>query len=180
MCQFISFHHKPTTGDIAVAVLASHSDTEQRLKLNLALWREGHYTPNGEAELRFTDDDRVNKAEYKQSFLNRFPTFVSFFNWCMEQTNQKEKYDGQLYLSGLYLSGLTSAKDLVLPKTVGGGLYLSGLTSAKDLVLPKTGGGGLYLSGLTSAKGLVLPKTVGGGLYLSDKVRAELKAMGKL
>ena len=133
MCQFISFHHKPTTGDIAVAVLDSHSDTEQRLKLNLALWREGHYTPNGEAELRFTDDDRVNKAEYKQSFLNRFPTFVSFFNWCMEQTNQKEKYDGQLYLRGL-----------------------------------------------TSAKGLVLPKTVGGGLYLSDKVRAELKAMGKL
>jgi hypothetical protein len=47
---------------------------------------------------------------------------------------------------------LTSAKDLVLPKTVSGGLDLSGLTSAKDLVLPKTVSGGLDLSGLTSAE----------------------------
>jgi hypothetical protein len=63
----------------------------------------------------------------------------------------------------------------VLPKTVGGSLYLSGLTSAKDLVLPKTVGGSLYLSGLTSAKDLVLPKTVGGSLDLKDSVREELK-----
>ena len=53
---------------------------------------------------------------------------------------------------GLYLRGLTIAKDLVLPKTVSGGLDLRGLTIAKDLVLPKTVSGWIDLRGLTSAE----------------------------
>ena len=51
----------------------------------------------------------------------------------------------------LYLSGLTSAAGLTLPKTFSGGLYLSGLTSAAGLTLPKTVNGWLDLRGLTSA-----------------------------
>jgi len=62
----------------------------------------------------------------------------------------------------------------------GGGLDLSGLTSAKDLILPKTVGGGLDLSGLTSAKDLILPKTASGGwLDLSDSVRKEFELMSQ-
>ena len=120
--------------------LESHGNTEQALKLNLKVWREGHYLPNGEIELRLTEDDRVDRVEYLNAFKNRFPTFISFLNWTFERICKDGNYSG-----GLDLSGLTSAKDLVLPKTIGGSLDLSGLTSAKDLVLPKTIGGWLYL-----------------------------------
>jgi len=67
----------------------------------------------------------------------------------------------------LWLNRLTSAKGLVLPSSVTGGLDLSGLTSAEGLVLPTSIGGFLNLNGLTSAKGLVLPSNFGGLLYLS-------------
>ena len=140
MCQFASFFHNPHTGEIVVSDLTSHGNTEQTLKLNLNIWREGHYLPNGEIVLRTTSDDRIDLVEYKNAFVSRFPTFVSFLNWSLPIITK----DG-VYESDLDLRGLTSAKDLVLPKTVGGGLDLSGLTSAKDLVLPKTVGGGLDL-----------------------------------
>ena len=149
MCKFISFHHKPIDGEIAVSVLDSHSDTEKNLKLNLKLWREAHYLPDGKVDLRFTDDDKIDREEYRNAFLNRFPTFISFFNWCLIKTNQREKY--------------------------GGSLYLSALTSAEGLVLPKEIGGWLDLSALTSAEGLVLPKKIGGSLNLKEKIREELK-----
>ena len=73
----------------------------------------------------------------------------------------------------LYLSGLTSAKDLVLPQSIGGSLDLSGLTSAKDLVLPQSIGDSLDLRGLTSAKGLVLPQSIGGSLDLRGLTSAK-------
>ena len=59
----------------------------------------------------------------------------------------------------------------------GGWLDLHGLTSAKDLVLPKTVSGWLDLRGLTSAKDLVLPKTVSGWLDLRDSVRQEMNSI---
>ena len=34
MCRFISFHHRPDNGDIAVSDLNSHSKSEKKLKLN--------------------------------------------------------------------------------------------------------------------------------------------------
>ena len=69
-----------------------------------------------------------------------------------------------------FLKEYVEARNGVIP----GSLDLSGLTSAKGLVLPTSIGGGLNLSGLTSAEGLVLPTTIGGGLYLRDSVRREL------
>ena len=169
MCRFASFLHLPSTGEIAVHDLESHGNTEKELKLNNKIWREGHYLPSGEIELRLTEDDRVDPVEYKTTFLNRFPTFIVFLNWALIKTS----IDGK-YIGSLDLRGLTSAKDLVLPKSVGGSLYLGGLTSAKDLVLPKSVDGSLVLGGLTSAKDLVLPKSVGGYLDLGDNVRKEL------
>ena len=124
MCQFMSFFHNPITQEIKVAVLDNHGETEKQLNLNLKLWREGHYLPAGEIDLRLTDDDRVDKIEYETAFRNRFPNFISFFNWAIEQIGNK-------YSGSLNLSGFTSAEGLVLPKEIGGSLDLSGLTSAE-------------------------------------------------
>lgn len=118
MCQFISFHHNPRNGDVVVYDLNSHSNTEESLKLNLNIWREGHYLPNGTVELRLADNDRVDKNEYKESFLNKFPTFISFFNWAIRNVDKCGSLD---------LSSLTSAEGLTLPEKVSGSLYLSSL-----------------------------------------------------
>jgi len=72
----------------------------------------------------------------------------------------------------LYLDGLTSGKDLVLPESIGGGLSLRGLTSGKDLVFPKIIRD-IFLDGLTSAKYLVLPESIGGNLQLNNLISAE-------
>ena len=141
MCEFISFWHKPLTGDIAVSNLNSHSETYATLKLDNC-WREAHYTPDGVIELRFNPGE-IKPELYEEHFRERFPTFTSFFNWAIMSCTKEGVFSGYLDLSGE-----TSAKDLVLPETVGGYLDLSGLTSAKDLVLPETVGGYLDLSGL--------------------------------
>ena len=139
----------------------SHANTEKKLELNLNIWREAHYLPDGKFELRFNDTDRVDKAEYEESFRNRFSTFISFLNWAFKQES---------YLGGsLDLRGLTNTEGLVLPKEIGGSLDLRGLTNTEGLVLPEKIGGSLYLRGLTRAEGLVLPKEI----YLRGLTRAE-------
>ncbi len=194
MCKMASFFHNPLTGEVVVKDLTSHGNTEKALNLNLNIWREGHYTPEGEIELRFNDTDRVDKVEYETAFKNRFPSFVSFLNFAFDVIG-REYYNGSLSLNGLTsakglvlpksiggwlsLDGLTSAKGLVLPKSIGGSLYLNGLTSAKGLVLPKSIGGWLYLDGLTSAKGLVLPKSIGGSLSLDGLTSTEREEVFK-
>ena len=109
MCEFISFWHQPSTGDIAVSDLMSHSDTYEKLKLN-QLWREAHYTSFGKIDLRFDPDDHIPE-NYEENFRNRFPSFVDFFNYCMMVVCENGKYSG-----GLILRGLTSAEGLKLPK----------------------------------------------------------------
>ena len=190
MCEFASFFHNPLNGDVAVKVLDSHGETEKALKLNLKVWREGHYLPSGEFELRY-DNDRIDKTEYEETFKQRFPSFISFFTWALREVDGQTHYKGSLDLSGLTsaeglvlpeevsgsldLRGLTSAEGLVLPTKIGGWLDLSGLTSAEGLVLPTKIGGWLDLRGLTSAEGLVLPEEIGGSLDLSEEVRKSLK-----
>ena len=122
MCRFISFFHNPQNGDVVVEDLESHGNTESLLKLNKNIWREGHYLTNGEIELRFNSTD-IKPDNYELHFKERFPKFSDFFNWAIMFCTKEGKYIGSLNLSGL-----TSAKDLVLPKTVGGSLYLSGLS----------------------------------------------------
>ena len=57
---------------------------------------------------------------------------------------------------GLFLDGLTSSEDLILPEYVGEGLNLNRLTSLKGLVLPKHITG-LFVHSLESIEGLKLP-----------------------
>ncbi|MEN6533259.1 MAG: hypothetical protein ABFD89_06320 [Bryobacteraceae bacterium] len=194
MCRLASFFHNPATGDVVVGVLDHHQATVEKLKLDQKIWREGHYLPDGTIEARVQDNDRVTQDECNERIRNRWPSFGKFLSWALREIEQNEVYPGPLDLSGLtsakdlvlpktisgglYLSGLTSAKDLVLPKTISGGLDLRGLTSAKDLVLPKTISGWLDLRGLTSAKDLVLPKTISGGLDLSGLSYDEKKKLG--
>ena len=150
MCEMASFFHLPATGEIKVWDLMGHGETEKELKLDLKIWREGHYEPNGKIELRFTDTNRVDRVEYETAFRNRFPTFISFLNWGFSEIG--EKYSGWLDLSGL--------------------------TSADGLKLPSSISGWLDLRALTSADGLTLPSSINGSLYLSDSVRAELEMRG--
>ena len=147
MCQFASFLHNPLTGEVAVSDLSSHGNTEKELKLDPKVWCEGHYLPGGEIRLRLPDDTRVEKLEYEERFRERFPAFVSFFAWAMKQTGKDKLWPGDLNLNGL-----TSAKGLTLPQSIGGWLSLDGLTTAEGLTLPQSIGGGLYLDGLTSAE----------------------------
>ena len=156
MCKMASFLYKVTENglDLKVGVLDSHSETEKIV--NDKTFREGHYFPDGTIECRRIPEDRWSKNDAEEMVRARWPSFARFFSWAI-------KSDGYVGCENFDLRGLTSAKDLVLPKTVGGWLYLSGLTSAKDLVLPKTVGGGLYLSGLTSEERRSVMKTMNGG-----------------
>ena len=76
MCRMASFFHNPATGEIKIYKLDSHSETEQALKLDLKIWREGHYLPTGEVECRIVvPEDRVTMNECNERLLSRFPTF---------------------------------------------------------------------------------------------------------
>ena len=157
MCRFISFFHKPDADgkpEIAVWDLTGHGETERHLELNLKVWQEGHYTPDGVVELRNNPNFRLDKAESGEVFKARFPVFKDFLKWCL-----KQEISGYLDLSGCDLKGIT------LPTSVGGYLDLSGC-DLKGIKLPESVGGSLDLSGC-DLKGIKLPESVGGYLYLS-------------
>ena len=115
MCKMASFWHNPINGDISVYALCGHSETQQHLKLNEKVWREGHYTPSGEIECRVIDEDRTTMAECNERLRIKFPTFKSFLSWALAQS-----IGGSLYLSGCDLKGIT------LPQSIGGYLDLRG------------------------------------------------------
>ena len=154
MCRFASFFHNPINGDIAISDLNSHSNTERELKLNLNVWREGHYLPNDEIECRVTDKDRVSQRKCEERLRKKYPKFSNFFN----QYVGNKKYKGDLCLSGCDLKGIK------LPESVGRSLYLSGC-DLKGIKLPESVGGALDLSGC-DLKGIKLPESVGGYLDL--------------
>ena len=132
MCKFIYFFHTPNElGDIDIVVsyLSSHWDTEKKLKLNNKVWYEGHYTPSGDIYLRFPDDNK-KPENYNEHFRNRFPTFVSFFNWCIVETKQTEKFCGSLDVGGCDLKGIK------LPTSICGSLYVRGC-DLKGIKLPE-------------------------------------------
>ena len=118
MCQFISFFHNPNTDKIKVYDLCGHSQTSEALNLDLKVWREGHYLPNGTVECRVLSTDRKTQAECNEQLLSKWPTFKDFLTMCLATIGKK--YGGNLYLSGCDLKGI------VLPESVGGSLYLRG------------------------------------------------------
>jgi hypothetical protein len=126
VCQFISFFHRPDNGDISVKILDDHSGTKEKLNLDENLWREGHYLPDGTIECRVIDTDRVTEKDCNERMKGRFPTFISFANWCFGKNST---------FTGLDLSGLTSAAGLKLPSRIGGGLDLRGLTSEERKIV---------------------------------------------
>jgi hypothetical protein len=84
-------------------------------------------------------------------------------------TNQDEALAGGIkyHYGNLSLSGLTFAKGLTLPGSIGGSLSLKGLKSTEGLTLPDSIGGDLFLEGLKSTEGLTLPDFIGGSLFLN-------------
>jgi hypothetical protein len=90
-------------------------------------------------------------------------------------TNQDEALAGGIkyHYGNLSLSGLTFAKGLTLPGSIGGDLFLEGLKSTEGLTFPDFIGGSLFLSGLTSAKGVTFPGFIGGSLFLSGLTSAK-------
>ncbi len=170
MCQFASGFLKPSTMEAQVADLNGHGETQALLKLQDGPepdgWREFHYLPTGEIAVRVLEQDSHTYTECGAALRDRWPHFVDFLVWAINQPS---------YIpNDLYLSGLTDAKGLKLPETVGGSLDLGGLTDAKGLKLPETVGGSLDLGGLTDAKGLKLPETVGGYLDLRGKTYSSI------
>ena len=101
MCRMASFFHRPDNGDVVVHDLTAHGETEKALKLNVKLWCEGHYAPDGEVEARVPEGSGVTAAECAERIKTRWPRFVDFFNWALEQTGQTKEYKGYLDLRGL-------------------------------------------------------------------------------
>ena len=124
----------------------------------------------------YEKDPRINEIKNKRNIKK---DCALIFDVKEEEValSQEEWEENQnkfkIFVSDLYLYGLTSADGLVLPQSVGGNLYLSKLTGADGLILPQSVGGNLFLDNLTSAKGLVLPQSVGDNLFLDNLTSAE-------
>ena len=123
----------------------------------------------------YEKDPRINEIKNKRNIKK---DCALIFDVKEEEValSQEEWEENQnkfkIFVSDLYLYGLTSADGLVLPQSVVGNLFLDNLTSAEGLVLPQSVGGDLNLRSLDSAVGLVLPQSVGGILYLSSLTNA--------
>ena len=123
----------------------------------------------------YEKDPRINEIKNKRNIKK---DCALIFDVKEEEValSQEEWEENQnkfkIFVSDLYLYGLTSADGLVLPQSVVGNLFLDNLTSAEGLVLPQSVGGNLNLRSLDSAVGLVLPQSVGGILYLSSLTNA--------
>ena len=122
MCRFISFFHKQDEDgkpEIAIWDLNSHGETEQHLKLNLNIWQEGHYLPDGKIELRYNDNFKYDKKEYEEVFKLRFPTFKSFLQWCLDRYET-----GTLYLSNYDLKGIIDFEYIIKQMKIKQYLYI--------------------------------------------------------
>ena len=128
MCKFISFWYKPSNMDLAVWDLSHHHNTSKKLKLNDKIWREGHYTPDGEIECRVLDSDKYTQEECNDRLHRRYPTFQKFLKYCMD--NIPDNYEGSLYLQECDL------KDITLPTKLRGNLYLFGC-DLKGIKIPE-------------------------------------------
>ena len=151
--------------------ITSHGETEKELNLNVKLWHDGHYLPDGSVECRLPDDKKdISMEAYVKE---RWPTFVEFYLWALAQHGQDKHYKGWLYLSSL----TTIPDGFKLPDSIGGSLDLRSLTTIPDgFKLPDSIGGSLYLSSLTTIPdGFKLPDSIGGSLYLSDALRKKFK-----
>ena len=124
----------------------------------------------------YEKDPRINEIKNKRNIkkdcalvfdVKEEEVALSQEEW--EENQNKFK----IFVSDLYLYGLTSADGLVLPQSVVGNLFLDNLTSAEGLVLPQSVGGDLNLRSLDSAVGLVLPQSVGGNLFLDNLTSAD-------
>ena len=124
----------------------------------------------------YEKDPRINEIKNKRNIKK---DCALIFDVKEEEValSQEEWEENQnkfkIFVSDLYLYGLTSADGLVLPQSVVGNLFLDNLTSAERLVLPQNIGGNLDLRSLDSAVGLVLPQNIGGDLYLYSLASAE-------
>ena len=124
----------------------------------------------------YEKDPRINEIKNKRNIKK---DCALIFDVKEEEValSQEEWEENQnkfkIFVSDLYLYGLTSADGLVLPQSVVGNLFLDNLTSAEGLVLPQSIGGDLYLNGLTSAKGLILPQSIVGNLFLDNLTSAD-------
>ena len=183
--RMISFFFQPFESGL-IQVLKLDQPLKESNQAPAPDWRWGLYHPDGHIEYRTRPGDHLPQKECIAQIKLRFPTFTSFFNWCMEQPGILEE-DGS-YNGNLNLSTLTSAEGLKLPKEVKGSLNLASLknasglnlpvkvgnlnlyslTDAKELILPGEIKGYLYLNSLTSAAGLKFPKKVEGYLYLGS------------
>lgn len=124
----------------------------------------------------YEKDPRINEIKNKRNIKK---DCALIFDVKEEEValSQEEWEENQnkfkIFVSDLYLYGLTSADGLVLPQSVVGNLFLDNLTSAEGLVLPQNIGGNLDLRSLDSAVGLVLPQNIGGDLYLYSLASAD-------
>ena len=131
MCQFISFFHRPDTGDIAVYDVTSHAKTEEHLSLNKNLWREGHWLPDGELVCRVLLEDKSTAEECADRMKDKYPAFIDFFEWIFDGTKKITASDPDITIN---LRGCDLSKLKTWPDKIGGSLYLSGCKIDKKTI----------------------------------------------
>ena len=124
-------------------------------------------------------DPRIEEIKSKRNIIEDLNKVFAVINSCKGSlnlsglTSAKGLILPQSVEGDLDLSALTSAEGLILPQRVEGDLDLRGLTSAEGLILPQSVGKDFYLNGLTSTKGLILPQNIGGSLVLNSLTSAK-------
>ena len=127
---------------------------------------------NKRKDLAYIFECKENEIAFTKKELRKNKCIIAY-GFDLDEEDIDYIKDLKYFKGDLYLSDLTSAEHLVLPKKVIGDLYLDSLTSAEGLVLPEKIGGYLDLDNLTSAEGLVLPEEIGGYLGLNRLTSAK-------
>ena len=188
MYRFISFWHNPDTGDIKVSDLTSHSRTAEALGLDDKVWREGHYLPNGSVKCRVLDTDRKTSKECEDRLLSKWPTFIEFWEMCIEKGGEVNRtidlrdcpglrvLPENLKVNGsLYLSGCPGLRALPENLTVKGTLYLNDCPALKSLPENLKAGKTLYLRNCPALKSL--PENLKVGAFLDLRGCMALKSL---
>jgi hypothetical protein len=175
MCQIASFLYKYDNDKLEIAVydLASHSNTQDKLKLTEKQgWFEGHYTIN-DIVCRIPEG-RNELAEKELKY--KYNSFTNFLNYCFTQPLAYLK----LHFSNYSVKGLVfndtfngcltlinckNLNDCKMPNVITGWLDIAG-GDMSNVKLPKEIKGYVFLFGCKNFKTTQFPDVIGGFLDL--------------
>jgi hypothetical protein len=89
--KFISFYHRPDTGEIFIHDLFSHRNTRKYLE-NKGAWREANYLPDGTIWCHVEEGDIATVEECAEDIKKKYPSFQSFMSYCYHEIEHRENF----------------------------------------------------------------------------------------